>query len=248
MGLIMKDRDIVVPGDVIATGMDYLPSEGAFRKDDKIMANRLGLLRIDGKVIKSIPLSGKYIPKRNDVVVGKVIDILMSGWRVELNSPYTAVLNLKDASFDFINRNADLTKIFGLGDLIVGKIVNVTTQNLVDLSCKGNGLRKLNGGRLINVSPSKVPRIIGKKGSMVSMIKKALDCKINVGQNGWVWLEGAPHDEIIAEETIKKIESESHLPGLTQRIASFLKEKKPDAIIELPDQNDGDSDGEENGI
>jgi exosome complex component RRP4 len=242
MGLNMKDRDIVVPGDVIATGMDYLPSDGCYRSNDSIIANRLGLLRVEGKVVKSIPLSGAYLPKRNDVIVGKVIDILMSGWRIEINSPYSAVLNMKDASFDFINKTADLSKIFGLGDWIVAKIVNVTSQNLVDVSCKGSGLRKLVGGRLLEVNPRKVPRIIGKKGSMVSMLKKALDCRINVGQNGWVWIDGKPEDEIIAEETIKMIEEESHLPGLTQKVADFLKKKKPGVELELPenDNNGGE--------
>lgn len=245
MSLEMKDRTIVVPGDVIATGMDYLPSDGAYRKGDKIIANRLGLLRVDGKVVKTIPLSGTYLPKRNDVVIGQVNDILMSGWRIEINCPYSAVLPLKDASFDFISRGADLSKIFGLGDYVVGKIINVTSQLLVDISCKGPGLRKLNGGRILRVNTHKVPRIIGKKGSMVSMIKKALDCKIIVGQNGLVWIQGIPSDELIAIEAIKKIEEESHLSGLTKRIMEFLQEKKPGVKIELEEKDDGNDETED---
>ncbi len=217
--------------------MDYLPSDGAYRSGDKIIANRLGLLRVEGKVVKSIPLAGKYLPKRNDVVIGQVSDILMSGWRIEINCPYSAVLPLKDASYDFVSRGADLSKIFGLGDYVVGKIINVTSQQLVDISCKGPGLRKLTDGRIIKVNTHKVPRIIGKKGSMVSMIKKALDCKIIVGQNGLVWLQGTPQDEFIAVETIRKIEEESHLSGLTQRILEFLQKKKPGIKIDLEDKD-----------
>jgi len=32
--------------------------------------------------------------------------------------------------------------------------------------------RKLRGGRIIQIYPSKVPRVIGKKGTMVKQIKK----------------------------------------------------------------------------
>ena len=96
--LLVKDKDIVVPGEVLVTGMGYLPGQGTYRDDNQIVANRLGLLTIDGKVLKTVPLSGRYMPKRNDVIIGKVIDILMSGWRLETNSPYSAVLPLKDRS------------------------------------------------------------------------------------------------------------------------------------------------------
>jgi exosome complex component RRP4 len=71
-----------------------------------------------------------------------------------------------------------------------------------------------------------VPRIIGKQGSMVSMIKKATNCNIIVGQNGVVWIKGLnPEDELITVQTITKIELESHISGLTERIKNFLQSK-----------------------
>ena len=216
---------MVVPGQVIAQGMDFLPSQGTYRLGDTIRANRLGLIIADGKVLKSIPLAGKYLPKRNDIVIGKVIDILMSGWRVQLNCPYVAQLSLQDATFDYISKFADLTKYFGLEDYILAKIVNVTSQNLVDITLKGPGLKKLQGGRIIKLNPMKVPRVIGKKGSMVSMIKKATGCQIMVGQNGLIWISGEPKSEVIAFDTIKKIEESSHLHGLTDMIKNHLEEK-----------------------
>lgn len=225
MELQVKDKDVVVPGQVVATGMEYLPSDGMYRLGDDIRANRVGLVKIDGKVIKSIPMAGVYLPQKNDVVIGKVIDILMSGWRLDLNGPYSAVLQVKDATFDFIAKGADLTKYFDLEDYVVAKIIQVTSQNLVDMTCKGPGLRKIEGGRIIKVSPHKVPRIIGTKGSMISMIKKASECKIIVGQNGVVWLEGAPEKEIVAVETIRLVEELAHTSGLTDNIKKHLMKK-----------------------
>ncbi|MBW2975607.1 exosome complex protein Rrp4 [Candidatus Woesearchaeota archaeon] len=223
--LLIKDKEIVVPGEVLAQGMDNLPGAGTYREGDEIIAGRLGLTYIDGRAIKLIPLAGKYTPSRNDTIICKVIDINFSGWRVDTNSAYSAMLSMKDGTSAYIQKGADLTQYYQLGDYIVAKVVNVTSQKLIDITMKGPGLHKLKGGRIIEVSPYKVPRIIGKQGSMVSMIKKATNCRIVVGQNGLAWIQGEPDKEIIVEKTIRKIEKESHLAGLTNKIQEFLEKE-----------------------
>jgi exosome complex component RRP4 len=223
----VKDKDIVVPGETLAIGMDFLPSYGTYREGENILASRLGLVNVEGKVIKLVPLSGVYLPKKGDTIIGQVTEVLLSGWRISTNSAYSAVLNMKDATSDFIPRGADLTRYFAIGDYVMATIINVTSQNLVDLTMKGPGLRKLNGGRILNVNANKVPRIIGKQGSMVSMIKQYTNCRILVGQNGIVWIQGEePVKELLAVNTIRKIEKEAHLVGLTDRIKDFLEQHK----------------------
>ncbi len=220
--LLVQDKSVVVPGEIIAEGLDFLPAPGTFREGDKIIAAKLGLISLDGRLTRLIPLAGKYLPKTGDVIIGTVTDVTFSGWRLEVNSAYTAMLGIKDATSSFIMRGADLTKFFTFGDQIVAKIINVTSQNLIDLTLKGPGLRKLSDGRTIYVNPQKVPRIIGKQGSMVSMLKDATGCNIVVGQNGVIWISGAPKDEIKAVAAIRKIETESHHAGLTERIKTHL--------------------------
>jgi len=221
--LHVEERSIVVPGQVLATGMDYLPSKGTYRFQETIRANRLGLVQVDGKVLKTIPLAGRYLPQKGDLVVARVTDVLMSGWRVNLNTMYDAVLGLAEASNDYIKKGEDLTRYFAIEDYLVCKITQVTSQNLVDVSVRGPGLRKLVGGQVFEVSPSKVPRIIGKRGSMVTMIKKGTDCDVMVGQNGVVWVSGEPEMQRLAYDTIKMIEQYSHLQGLTQQVKEFLE-------------------------
>jgi len=221
--IIVQDKSIAVPGETLAVGMDMLPGSGTYREGESIKANRLGLAVIDGRTIKLIPLSGRYIPKTGDTIICKVIDVSFSGWRLDTNSAYSAMLSMKDATSDFIARGANLTQYYDLGDYVMCKIVNVTSQKLVDVTMKGPGLRKLRGGRVIEVDPNKVPRIIGKQGSMVIMIKDATKCNISVGQNGLVWIDGEPLNELLAIQTIRKIERESHLSGLTDKIKDFLE-------------------------
>ena len=132
---------------------------------------------------------------------------------------------MKEATSDFIERGADLTKYFDFGEIIVANVINVTKSKAIDLSMKGPGLRKLKGGKLIEVTSSKVPRIIGKQGSMITLIKNATNCKIIIGQNGWVWILGDDlNDEMLAAAAILKIEQEAHTSGLTDKISAFLKE------------------------
>lgn len=224
--LIAQEKTVVVPGETLAEGMDYLPGANTYREADNVLASKLGLMVVEGRAIKLIPLSGKYMPKRGDTIIGKVIDVLFSGWRVETNSAYSAMLGLKDATSEFIAKGADLTQYYDFDDYIVAKITNVTSQKLIDLTMKGPGLRKLTGGRVIEVSPYKVPRIIGKKGSMVSMIKLATGCRVIVGQNGLVWIQGDDSaKELLALKTIRKIEAEAHLSGLTDIIKEYLEKE-----------------------
>lgn len=223
--IFVKEKEIVTPGELLAKGMDTFPGAGTYREKEEIYSLRMGIVYLDNRTIKVIPLSGVYAPKVGDTVIGKVIDVSFGGWRLDLNCPYTAMLSLKDATSDYIAKGADLTQYFDLGDSIMCKIINVTTQKLIDVSMREPGLKKLMGGRVFKVNTNKVPRIIGKKGSMVSMIKQATGCRIVVGQNGVVWIQGDVKNDFIATAAIKKIEAESHISGLTNRIKEFLEEQ-----------------------
>jgi exosome complex component RRP4 len=219
----VKDKTVVVPGEVLATGMDFVPAYGTYREGENVLAGRLGLVNFDNRLVKIIPLSGRYNPRKQDIIIGKVIDVTMNGWRVDTNSAYSALLMVKEATSEYIEKGADLTKYFDIGDWIACKIINVTSQKLIDLTMRGPGLRKLDGGRIIEVASTKVPRIIGRQGSMISMVKEGTGCRVTVGQNGIVWLQGTPEGEIKAVNMIKDIERRAHEQGLTESIKSELQ-------------------------
>ncbi len=230
--LKVKNKDIVIPGEILAEGMDYVPTKAAYRVGDKIYAYRVGLVEINGRVIKVIPLSGGYIPTEGDTVIGVIKDILVAGWKVYFGSPYEGVLPIKEAVNEFVSKGTDLRKYYDIGDIIFTKIITVTSQMLVDLTMKDKGLKKLVGGRIIKITPAKVPRVIGKKASMISMLKKATNCKIVVGKNGFIWIDGSPRMEVILEKAIRIIEEEAHTTGLTERIKEFL-EKETNKKIQI---------------
>ncbi|MBU0459886.1 MAG: exosome complex protein Rrp4 [Nanoarchaeota archaeon] len=223
MSMIKEQRSIVIPGEALAEGMDFLPGENTYRKDDKIYAKVLGLVSLAGHVVKLTPLSGPYVPKVGDKIIGKVVDIAMSGWRLDTATAYTAMMNMKDASSRFIRNNEDLSQILAIGEYAVVKITKVTSQMLIDLTMKEPGLHKVAGGRIIKINSQKVPRVIGKQGSMISLIKEKTGCTVTIGQNGLVWIKGESDKELLAEKAIKLIQEKSHQPGLTDKIQAFLE-------------------------
>jgi len=224
--VLVEDKAIVVPGQVLADGMGFLPAGAAYRDNDKIIALQLGMVNISGRLIKLIPLKGLYVPKINDMILGTVEDITMTGWFVDYGGSKYAMLSGRNYGGRDDGRIDDLSTVLNNGDVISAQVFKVIKNNTVDLTMGGPGLRKLTNGRLITVSPPKVPRIIGKQGSMISMIKDATNCRIIVGQNGIIWIYGPdPEMETVAIETIQKIEELAHTTGLTDFIKEFLEKR-----------------------
>jgi exosome complex component RRP4 len=225
MSLIVKEKDVVIPGEILAEGMDNLPGDNTYREGEKILSKSLGLVGFSGRVIRITPLAGPYVPRAGDKIIGNVTDITMNGWRIGTNTAYSSMMNVRDASSRFIRKEEDLSKILAIGDSVVVKIVKVTSQNLIDVTMKEPGLHKIEGGRVIRINSQKVPRVIGKQGSMISLIKENTGCEITVGQNGLVWVKGSPEGERKAESAVKMIEEKSHLSGLTEKVKAFLEGK-----------------------
>lgn len=218
------ERAIVVPGETIATGVDFLPGDGTKRDGKEIIALRFGLLEKEGKLVKIIPLNGAYIPRAGNTVIGQVTDISFNGWIIDVLAPYQAFLSTLEC-FGFVNKK-DLAEYFNIGDIIVSKIRLVKPRS-VELTMKERDLGALDDGLLIKINPTRVPRVIGRAGSMVNTIKEETGCNIVVGQNGLIWIKGKNiEDEIAARKAIDLIVEKPFVDGLTDQIKNFLKELK----------------------
>lgn len=214
-------RWIVIPGESIVTGEDYLPGEGARREGDDIVADRFGLAEVAGRMIKVIPLSGAYIPRRGNAVLGRVTDVTFNGWLVDIDTASSAFLPI-DESPRFINRN-EMDQFLAIGDMIAAKIWSIKGRG-IDLTLKGRGLGKLEGGFAFRINPSRVPRVIGREGSMITLVKEKTGCNITVGQNGWIWIKGEKmDDEIRARKAVEFIADKVHVDGLTEKMEAWFQ-------------------------
>jgi len=227
MPIFFEKKQLVTPGELLAEG-DYLPGENTYIEQTKIYADRIGLVDTDNKKVNVVALRAFYVPKVGDIIVGTVVEVGFNGWTVDIKSPYTALLRASDVlSRSFKPQNDELSAVLNAGDLIVAKIASYDRAHDPQLTVGEPGLGKITRGQLLQVTPTKIPRIIGRKGSMISMIKQETGCQIILGLNGIIMVTGKTiEDEELAITAIKKIEEESHTSGLTDRITQLLKESK----------------------
>lgn len=216
-------RELVLPGEEL-DAKNLKSGTGTYYEDGKIYSSLLGIKRERAGYINVIPLSGKYLPKMDDIVIGMVIDIGPSFWLIDINSPYPATLHVNEVMWRV--EFGDTAKYLNVKDMILANVLLVDETKRVQVSMKESNLRKLTEGQIVDISPSKVPRVIGKKGSMISMIKNYTGCRMFVGQNGRIWISGKMDDMLDAVQAIKLIERETQVHGLTDAVESFLKESR----------------------
>jgi exosome complex component RRP4 len=224
MALLVEKNQLVTPGELLAEG-EFVAEENTYREDGKIYASKIGLVNTVGNRISVVPLKGCYLPKVNDIAVGRVIDVGISGWIVDIGAPYKALLPASEVLNQRLpHSKMDLTKLFDVGDLVVTKVIAFDRTRDPLLTVKGPGLRKVSSGRVIEISPAKIPRLIGRKGSMINMLKKEAECQIIIGKNGVIIVSSSsPENERIAISAIRLIEREAHTRGLTNRVCEMIR-------------------------
>ncbi len=226
MPILLEKRQVVAPGDLIAEG-DYIAGDNTYKEKENIYASRVGIVEYETKRVDVVALKSFYIPRMEDIVIGTITEVGFNGWMVDINSPYPALLRASDVlSRPFKPQKDDLPQVLDAGDLVVAKIASYDRTHDPQLTVAEPGLGKITRGQILKVTPTKVPRIIGRKGSMISTIKQETGCNIILGVNGVVLITGKNlEDEQLAMKAILKIEAESHTTGLTDRITQMLKEE-----------------------
>jgi len=227
MPTYFESKQLVTPGELLAEG-EYQAGENTYVEAGKIFASRIGLVDLETKRVNVVALRAFYIPKVGDIVIGSVIEVGFNGWTVDIRAPYSALLRASDVlSRPFKPQNDELSQVLDQGDLIVAKIASYDRAHDPQLTVGEPGLGKITRGQLMRITPTKIPRVIGRKGSMISMIKQETNCQIILGLNGVILVTGKNVvDEDLAMKAIRKIEEESHTSGLTDRITQLLKEEK----------------------
>ena len=214
----------VVPGDVITTSPLRL-KENVILDGKRIMATCTGLSDIFGDSVRVIPLTGIYLPKIDDLVIGKIISVSNSAWFADINSCYEGMLFGQEVfgrgSYPTLD---DMRSRLDKGDLIAARIANFdrTREPLITIS--GQDLGKIDSGELVKISPSKVPRLIGKQGSMIQAIEGATNSSITIGQNGWVIVSNDETNGLLkAVEAIRLVDEQAHVANLTDKVNKMFE-------------------------
>ncbi|MCL2318134.1 MAG: exosome complex RNA-binding protein Rrp4 [Methanomassiliicoccaceae archaeon] len=219
-------REIVVPGELLDdSGMGA--GNNAYEQEGKVYAGVLGVRNVYQDTVGVIPLGGRYMPVTGDTVIGIIEDIGPSNWLVDINAPYPAPLHVSEVPWKI--EFGDTSKYLNVGNVVMLKVLMVDESKKIQVTMKDSGLRRIEGGQMIEMSHSKVSRVIGKSGSMIQKLKNMTDCRIFVGQNGRIWVDGDEENADVAVAAIKMIEREAQSSNLTERVEKFIKEKLPQA-------------------
>ncbi|OUJ19525.1 Exosome complex RNA-binding protein Rrp4 containing S1 and KH domain [Methanonatronarchaeum thermophilum] len=218
----MVHRETVIPGEKI--GKNLKPGKNTYKEDNNIYSSIYGFKNKRNDTIEVLPIKSKYIPKKGDKVIGIVTDISFNNWFLNINSPYDARLPVS-LHPEYIE-SGDLKQHLKIGDAAIIEIVEVDKELQADANMDGKELKKITKGTITQITPTKVPRVIGKNASMISMLKRETDCQIYVGQNGRIWIDGEKQNIEKVTKAIQMIEQEAHKSGLTNKIKTYLKNQK----------------------
>ena len=222
MVIVAEPKQVVAPGELLAEG-DHLLGDNSFKVGTRIYSACIGIFEVDGTRVTVVPLKGGYFPRVGDLVGGRIVDVGLSGWTVDIRAPYEAMLPASETPGPRGPRRRDLSESFDVGDMVLSQVLAFDRTRDPLLTVKGPGLGKISTGRVVEISAAKIPRLIGRKGSMISMLKRETGCQITVGQNGVVMVWGkSPENERVAVEAIYMVEREAHTRGLTDRIREMI--------------------------
>src|SRR5437867_1336763 len=227
-------RKYVIPGDVVAEG-NFKPLVNVFKNGNSIVATRISITESNKDGTKVIPLSGIYFPRTNDIVIGKILDHSSLSWSVDINSCFSAHLPAQDVfGRDVSPAHDDMGRQLASGDVIVARIAMFDRTRDPIHTIQDKDLGKIPTGELLKISATRVPRLIGKRGSMIQTIEQATATRITIGQNGIIVVSGRDKEGInLAINAIHIVEIEAHTSNLTQRIKQLLN--VPESDIENDD-------------
>ena len=226
MRKLESKKRYVLPGDVITTAPLRLHGNVTL-EGKRILSTAIGLSDVSYDSVRVIPLSGVYLPKVDDLVIGLIKYIHGNSWFADINSCYEGMLLAKDVFGRGSNATlGEMKASLDKSDLILARIANSDRTREPLLSISGQNLGKIDSGELVKISPTKIPRLIGKHGSMIQTIESSTNATITIGQNGLIVLKCDDSAGLKkAVESIKMMDKALHNTNLEEKIQNILDEK-----------------------
>ena len=214
-----SSRSLVLPGDLLDTKSK--PGRGIFRSDGRVHSSVLGHSSDRSGYVNVNPISGRYNPKVGDKIVAICVETGPSVWRMDIGSSFNSTLHHSESGWKV--PFGDTARFLAIGDAIWAEVFMVDAAGSHQISLKKDDCRKLYSGTVVKVDPTNVSRVIGKQGSMITAIREKTQTRIQIGQNGYVWIDGKGEDIALAQKAIETINRESTSKGLTKKIEKLLE-------------------------
>lgn len=158
--------------------------------DGRLVATLCGVVQRVNKLVYVRPLKSRYTAEQGDVVIGRVTEVAVKRWKVDLKSRQEAGLLLSAVNLPGgiqRRRNAEdelnMRSLFIEGDLISAEVQQVNSEGGVALHTRSNKYGKLKMGQLVVVPSNLVKR---QKQHFVSF--ETIGVHVILGCNGLIWV------------------------------------------------------------
>jgi len=214
----------VLPGDFITTAPLRLQNNVVL-EGKRIISTTIGLSDVSDDSVRVISLTGVYLPKIDDLVIGTIQYIHGNSWFADINSCYQGMLLGQDVfGRGSYPTKSEMEERLSKGDIIFAKIANSDRQREPLISIADQSLGKIDSGELVKISPTKIPRLIGKHGSMIQTIEGSTNATITVGQNGLIVVSCDETNGLLkALAAIRMVDEQAHLVNLTDKVKKMLE-------------------------
>lgn len=205
----------------------------------------LGLYSTRPPFVQVVPLSGRYIPKPGDTVIGTVTDAQNTFWLLDIGAPRWAPLHMTGTPWKV--DIGETEKFLRVGDAVVVRVENLDPTGRIGVTMLGDDLGKLEEGTIVRIAPARVPRLVGRAGSMIQTIRERTGANVAIGQNGRVWIGGSAEAIRRVSDVLRMIEENGQRSGLTDRVHRYLLASTPTSSVGDGAVRPERSDDEENG-
>ncbi|MDP6234661.1 MAG: hypothetical protein QF364_02330 [Candidatus Poseidoniaceae archaeon] len=199
---------LVTPGMAIGPSAGMRVGSGALAQNDTIIATRLGWVKELNNTVSVDPINSAYMPRSGDLIVATVAEVRNNLWFMNINGPFQGLLPMSLAPWKVEFGAA--RQHMGIGDVVLARVQEVDECHNVVLTMKGVGLRRLNQGSVHSVPINHIDRIRGEGNATLQRLREASDCRIIVGENGKVWVDGDADGTAWVRQAIQLIQKSGH--------------------------------------
>ena len=218
------EQRLVTPGMTIGSSTGKRAGSGIIAENETFVATQLGWLREINNTVSIDPIHAAYMPRSGDLIVGNVAEVRNNLWFMDINGAFQGLLPMSLApwkvEFGAARQHMDV------GNVVLARVQEVDECHNVVLTMKGVGLRRLNQGTVESIPVQHIDRVRGENNSTLQRLRDACDCRIMVGENGRIWIDGEPEGITWARKALQMVASDGHTKAFEAILADMEQEQK----------------------
>ena len=156
-----------------------------------------GTIQKTNKLLSVRPLRARYTPEIGDLVVGRIIEVQLKRWRVDVAGPLLASLPLSAINLPggILRKRTSTDELqirtfFSEGDLLVAEVQSIHGDGSASLHTRSLKYGKLRNGLFLSISGMGGGAGVVRARRQVWTVDTGLGGKVDVilGVNGYVWI------------------------------------------------------------